>query len=586
MTRSLPVGFTRGARAALVPATLLLVVALSTGCGSDKNVLAQVGDETITTADFLDVARGNEGRYPGPPDSARIALLDDLVKRALLVQEARRRKLVPDSTIAPGQRATEEQLLLTALSDRMAPRAVEVSDAELETLYVWRGRESHAQVVYTLDRALADAARADLDRGVPFEVVADRYNPAGMVPPGGDLGFQPPGAVVNPLDDLMRNAPIGQVQGPAGSPSGGWFIVKVLERKRRAQEPFATQKPLLRQMLEQRKQRETLTRAYDDLRKSYDVRNEPGGAAAMFQRYNTRPDSLRSGMFANPPAPTREQAAQVLARYKDEKGRPQVYTLGDAVADLQSGTSQAPNMSQMPAIEQWVQSQVLRRVAILEARRRGLDREPELVRRVRQRGNNAFLEAIYNAEVAGKAKATPADVQKMYAERSEMFTRLENVRVLAAMLGDSATAVRVLDAGARAKSLRDAAKAVAPGVTVTDRKVNFPTEDQTWNMLRASLLRMAPGAYGGPYRMGDRWLVIQLLEKDQGPQSFEALPPAVRQALENAATEQARERRLAELTEELRRKLKPRIHLDRLARVPWPVAPAPGTPSVTPIPAG
>src|SRR5690349_3491137 len=83
----------------LVPVAVV-VFALLAGCADRGNVLARVGQQTITVEDFNDAAGPVAAQMPGPPDSAKRMLLDDLVRRALLIEEARRRHLIPDSTLA------------------------------------------------------------------------------------------------------------------------------------------------------------------------------------------------------------------------------------------------------------------------------------------------------------------------------------------------------------------------------------------------------------------------------------------------------------------------------------------------------
>jgi hypothetical protein len=473
-------------------------------------------------------------------------------------------------------RAAQDQLVMNQLLAQLTPRQIEVSAAELETFYRWRATQSRAQVIYTLDDGLAGAARAELDRGADFGAIADRFNFSGMLPPGGDIGFQTPGSMVNPLDDLIRTSPIGRVVGPVAAPSGGWFLVRVLERKPRAQEPFAAQEGVLRDMLTQRKQRSIMTRAYEELRNEYQMKLAPGGAAAMFRRYHTVADS-GSGPYANTPPPTALEARQPLIFYNDLSGHTVTYTLGEAVADLRNLRGERPVLSSVPAIEQWIQAQALRRVAMLEAHRRRIDEDPAILRQVRQRADNSLLEAIYTTEVMRKAVATPADVQAMFALNAHRFIRLDAATLLAAMLPDSATGAKVMLAAPAAPGLREAVGQVAPGALVLERAVHFPSNEPTWNMLRPMIIEMNPHDYRGPYPVNGQWLVVQLLSKDQGAQTFEGLPPQIQDYLRNAAAEQARERRLGELTESLRRTLRPVIHKDRLARVPWPVPPDEGS---------
>src|SRR5437867_5058239 len=227
----------------------LLIAALLAGCSPQSQVLARVGSETITVGDFTAIAQRVRTLYTGPADSAKKHLLDELVKRSLLLQAARQQPSLHDSLIREYRQNMESQILSSELIQRLVPRSVPVSDAELRELYVRRDQESHMQVICTLDRTLANAALAELRRGADFKVVAGRFNITGLVPPNGDLGFMAAGTLPSPLDEYLREAPLGKVLGPVHPMEEAWFIARVIERRRRAQEPFEQQQLMLAEMM-------------------------------------------------------------------------------------------------------------------------------------------------------------------------------------------------------------------------------------------------------------------------------------------------------------------------------------------------
>ena len=411
MTRSL-----RPARLLSAVPVLVLLAALLAGCSSGPAVLAKVGDRTITVDDFLDVARRNQGQYTGAPDSAKAALLDDLVKRELLVNEARKRGLVGAEEQARMLKQAEEQLALRELVQRLAPRDVPVSDAEIQTLYQRRASEAHTLVVFTPDRTAIDQALAEVQRGAEFSDVADRFNTTGMTPRRGELGFIAPGTLLPALDSVMSDAPVGKVSGPVESPGDGWFLVKVLERRPRKQEPFAQVREQLRQGLQQGKQRVLLNRVQQGLMTQYHVRLEPGAAQVLFARYNAPKDTVPVGGARMPVAapPTPEEARQVLVRFDGADGKPAAYTVGDAVKDLQDQSRVKPNFSILPMIDQWLKNIALGRVAVIEAGKRHLGEEPAIARQARGQVDNALLQAAYQTLVLATTTVGEDDIRAAY----------------------------------------------------------------------------------------------------------------------------------------------------------------------------
>jgi hypothetical protein len=133
--------------------------------------------------------------------------------------------------------------------------------------------------------------------------------------------------------------------------------------------------------------------------------------------------------------------------------------------------------------------------------------------------------------------------------------------------------------GGHSGTLRDAARMAGAASRVVEVHLRFPTEDQTWKILEASILRMAPNEWMGPVQVPKGWIVMQVLDKDQGAQTFENLPPVIKQNLTNEALMIERDQLLTRFTDSLRTVVRPlEIHPERLKQVPWP--------SPTSLPAG
>ena len=416
---------------ARLPAALLVLAALLAGCSSGPNVLARVGDRTITTDDFLDVARRNQQQYAGPPEIVKSALLEDLVKRELLVLEAQKRGLVPADDLARVRREAEEQEAFRTLVERVAPRDVPVSEAEVQAFHRQRANEAHTLVVFTADHLSIEQALAEIRRGANFGTVADRFNSTGMTPSHGDLGFVAAGQMVQPIDQVIATGVVGQVVGPLESPGDGWFLVKVTEHRPRQQEPLERERDMLRSMLQQRKQRVLLQRVQRELLAEYRVRLEPGGAQALFARYNAPKDTVLVGgsRLPVPAVPTDQEARQVLARFDGEGGKPALYTLGDAVGDLQDPGKVRPNLAMTPLIEQWLRSMTLQRVSLIEIRRRHLQEEPAIARLVRERVKNMLLQAAYNTLVVTATTASEEDTRAAFRRHAAQLVGKDGLPV-------------------------------------------------------------------------------------------------------------------------------------------------------------
>jgi parvulin-like peptidyl-prolyl isomerase len=541
------------------------------GCGTRVPVVARVSTRSITVDDFNAAARANWMQYPGTPDQAKRLLLDDLVRRDLLLMVADARHLERDSSVRRLRASEEDQVLMAALSQQLAPPTIPVSDAEVATFYAWSGIRARLQLIYCTDRLAADAAAAELKGGRPFEAVANQFTPAGLIPPGGNLGEVAAGSLVDPLDGLVREAPVGVIVGPVEAPGEGWFIARVLDRRVvPPNAPLEMQRPQLSDMLRQRKQRLSSTRAFQELREQYRVALEPGGAQTIFAIFNV-PDQTAAESKDKFDVPSAERA-RVMARYVDASGAPQTYTLGEALDDLRTPDTERPAGTVLPAIEEWLQQQVVRRVAILEARRRGIDRDPAVMRTIDERVNNAMLESVYGAAVANDVTASPEDVRAAFERHAAQYQRLIAVRVQHITFNDSASSNAFVEHGAHhAASLAEAAKMAGISARVIEERVTFPSRDPSWAPLQPNFQTMAPGEWAGPIRTRDGFRVFEVVDKEQTPATFESLSPAVQHALEQEAIALKRDQRLTTVTDSLRRIAIPlEIRQDVLARIPWP----------------
>jgi hypothetical protein len=555
----------------------LVALPLLAGCGSPSGVLARVGRHTITIGDFVDVARGNEARYAGLPDSAKAMLLQDLLRRALLLAEAERRGLYRDSLVKNFSKATADDILLNALFASLSPRNIAVSDGEIEQLYAWRDTVGHVLLIYAPSRSAAGGAIGDLRHGAPFAMVADRYGMMGVLPPGGDLGFLAPGSLVPPLDRYLRTAALNQVIGPIEAPGEGWFIMEVLARRAQPQPPLdGQQRFVLGDMLRQRKQRVLAVRAVTDLRAGYAMRLEPGAGQALFAHLNGPGGPLTQGMGETLPArPLPEELGIVLGRWEDGP-RAGTYTMAEAIADLNVAGREHPSPTVLPSIQHWIETQMVRRIAAIEARHRHLDEDPAIARGIEQRIDNYVLNSFYDAELAPRAEITPDDVRAAYDRNPGAFQRLDQVRLLETTLADSAKAAALLVHAGHAPSLREAVAMAAPGARVTEETVRFPAAPGPWKPHAEALMGMAPKECIGPIAVKGGWLIAQLVSKVQGPQPFESLPEEVMQYLRQQAADTKRDRVLNETVSAISKTVKPEVYPERLKNIPWPLPPAPG----------
>ncbi len=571
-------------RAALscLAVALTTSAALLAGCsGNDPNVLARVNGKAITVSQFNEIAQRNAQQYAGSPDSVRVRLLKDLVDRELLVQGAAREGLRETPESHAYQQKVEQQVLLETIYQRLLGGPFQVTDAEMREVYDRSGTSTHTRLIFTNDESTARQALKDIERGDDFTTVADRYNPTGTIPPGGDIGFIQPASLMPPLDEMVRTGPLGKVLGPVSGGGEGWFLVRLEERRPHERPPYEQVRQQIAEMLRQRKQRVAVVRVVENLKTDYQVAVLPGASQEVVTRLRPTPGTAPGAAPGSAPSPAApappgaEERAHVLARYRGG-----AYTLGEAYDDLLSGAGQRPNLSMLPSVERWIESQVVERAALAEARKRHLGDEPEVKNKLRDRMDNFMLDGYYQRQVLGRIQLGPEDFEAAYERYKTSFEHLETARVVSVNMRDSAGAVALAQQAGHAPSLKEAAATAAAGGRVREEKLKFPAPDPLWTRFEGNLMRMKAGEIAGPFKAVGGWVLFQLMEKKQEAPPFATLTAGAKQQLQGAATEMKREARLLALTDSLR-KVFPTVelHLDHLRRVPWPPVStgAPGT---------
>src|SRR5262245_52293580 len=368
----------------------LLAVMLAASCSSDSQTIARVGNRDIRAEDMLATARVLAARGALPPDSAKVKLLNALIQRELLVIAAQQLGFHRDTAFLDARAKIERDLLRDRVVSDLVAGPIEVSEAEVEQLYRWRDQETRARVIFTPSQEAARAAVAQVRGGIDLALVANRFNPPGFAPPGGDIGFVPPGFLQPPLDDLVRTAVPGRLYGPIDAPPQGWFVVRVEERRPRKGQPLEVERPMLTEVIRQRKQVLSVVRAVDRLKEAYQLHVRQGGPQELMARALK---SLSDSTGQLPALSLGERAAP-LADYRGG-----TYTLGDAYQELQGGGVNRPNFQSMASVEHWIEARAIDRVLLQEAETRRYADDPSIQRAVRERLNDYLIESFYNKQV-------------------------------------------------------------------------------------------------------------------------------------------------------------------------------------------
>lgn len=217
-------------------------------------VVATVAGESITEADLAFAAEDLQQELAQmPPADRKAFLLTVLIDMKVMAKAARDAQMDQTDIFKRRLAYLEERALRRAFfAEQIASK---VTDEAIQTAYneLVAGfepqEEVHARHILVASQEDAEAIKAELANGKPFEVLAmEKSTDPSAAQNGGDLGFFQRGQMVKPFEDAAFSLNVGEVSDPIES-QFGWHVIR-LEEKRQSTPPTLDQlRPQLQQQV-------------------------------------------------------------------------------------------------------------------------------------------------------------------------------------------------------------------------------------------------------------------------------------------------------------------------------------------------
>jgi peptidyl-prolyl cis-trans isomerase C len=253
----------------LTPLFLVSAVAL-TGCDhrpsgvtppavKKEDAIASVNGQYISkkTLEDLekDLAQRSQGQAPAFPKEK---LVDELVQREILVQDAVQKKLdqAPE-TVA--QLDAARKAILTQASLQNFLKANPITDADIKKEYDSKvgganGTEYKASHILVKTEDEAKKLIAELDKGEKFSKLANKHSlDAKESQNGGDLGWFNPSQMVAPFSEAVAKLEKGKYTKAPVQTQFGWHIISLEDSRKQAAPPLEAVKEQLTPMLQRQK---------------------------------------------------------------------------------------------------------------------------------------------------------------------------------------------------------------------------------------------------------------------------------------------------------------------------------------------
>ncbi|MEI6124946.1 MAG: peptidylprolyl isomerase [Pseudomonadota bacterium] len=260
-----------------------------------NRVMAVVGKEKITEDDvFAPIAMMPpqfRSRYETPEGKKK--LFERSLQVSLLSQEARRLGIDRKPEVAKKIKDMADQFIIQELTKQEISDKAVVTDAEIQDNYnqnkdkfieeekikanliQFEVKEDATPDDKKEKKKLAEQALKRLKKGEDFEVVAKEVSDDKRTKTrGGSTGFFGKGKRQETYGDAFEEKAFSLKQGDMSDvfeSKGGFYIVKVIEKKEQKQETLEESKPKIERTLKQEKQKKNFDDYLESLKKKYPV---------------------------------------------------------------------------------------------------------------------------------------------------------------------------------------------------------------------------------------------------------------------------------------------------------------------------
>ena len=247
-------------------------ISLLVGAMMSASVLA--ADKTLVTVNGSAIPQSTadlfvaEQTAQGAPDNAELrnAVREELIRRELLVQEAKKAGLDKKADVVAQIDAMRQSILIRSFIQDYAAKHP-ISDSQLKTQYEaiktqMGSTEYKTRHILVKEEAEAKAIIDNLKKGTKFEDLAKQSIDPGSKDNGGDLGWASPSNFVKPFAEALTGLKKGKyTETPVKSDFGYHVILQ--EDSRRLEFPSLDE---LKPRLQQQAQAEQISKMVEDLR--------------------------------------------------------------------------------------------------------------------------------------------------------------------------------------------------------------------------------------------------------------------------------------------------------------------------------
>ncbi len=384
---------------------IALLALVACGTESEPTYVARIGETTLSKEDFSQRAQKLlETGYKHIKEmnaDAKLALLNGVIARELLVREGLRRGLDREPSIAGEVERIEQRAVMNKLYEEEALHG-DYKSTEEELRNFAKEREYDVevlsqQIVCATEEEALEVLTA-LQEGTPFESLVPIYSTTAIqrrFGPAGRLGWFKMGHMLPELMEPLRTMDEGQLYPHPVKTQIGYHVFRLDQRRH---VDFAAQREWLQEKARVQKRADDMQQYVHRLRREYELEDHDEGLKALAV---SAPDGEERVLFS---------------------WRGGQLTTAAYWASLKASHSRLDSAARYKAVENLAGVQIM----MAEGRKLQYDRDPEVRAQAEHKRDALIVEWLYRTEgqeVARQQPITEADIRAHYDANVEMFTR-------------------------------------------------------------------------------------------------------------------------------------------------------------------
>ena len=539
-----------------------LIGAVLGGCRPKDDVVAVVEATPITTVELADAYARLvvQAGLPGDDPQLRSEVLDNLINRQLVIQEAWDAGIRETAAYREAEARLRRKLLVDAYTNAVLYDTLQVTDAELRHLFVQANTVYEARHLFAHSLQQAEQLRARLERGETFEALArEVFADSALANNGGYLGEFRHDEMDPAFEAAAFALPIGAISEPVRT-AQGYSIIRVEHRATRpmlTESEFASKQDQLLRYANRRRRTEARfahsRRVRDELSPQFD---EATLAELAALAAGERPVAQEA-----PEAWSRRP----LVHFTSAVQGVQTWSVGDVEAmAAAAGEAQRAAVRDKASLREFIEGLIVREELVARAQAQHLDRGAYFTAAL----DNALGDWVFDqAQQRLRTQFAPPEdsLRAHFAAHHELYLTPERVRVREILVETrrEADALRSELAAsadfatlARTHSLRPGASSNGGDLGLVDRSA--------LGLLADPVFDARPGQVVGPLEVAGRYVLLERgVTEPPRPMAFDEARDQVAQNLEL----QYAQARLLEHIGRLRARYAVEVRQDALRRV-------------------